>query len=162
MSSEPPLSCNFLIALPLLLAIIPPTPTPCLIGKVTMVGGSVLGSEDSESTDGDLSRGDGRLMKTTCGMFAPPPPPPVATTDDGIADVTKNPLLEVGVDEVSSLSEAHSGLELPLRLGPNRQKCMIKLLCISVYLVRNVLTYRTCSTVQKQNVIVDDNFTKIC
>lgn len=77
-------------------------------------GAVVAGSDDSESTDGDLRRGEGRRMKTTWGMMWPPLE--AAEVDDEL----KKPEVEVvGVDEVvSSLSEMQSGLELPLLLGP--------------------------------------------
>ncbi len=97
--------------------------------------GSVSGSvEDSESTEGDFSSGEGRRMKTTCWTCPITPPALDPAIADGMAPAVaaaaaldpttptptplKKPAVEVGVEEVSSLSEAHSGLELPLRLGP--------------------------------------------
>ena len=35
-----------------------------------------------------------------------------------VEEQLKKPELEVGVEEVSSLSDMHNGFELPLRLGP--------------------------------------------
>ena len=89
------------------------------------------GSDDSESTLGLFKRGLGLRMNTPCGTYPTPipapadPPPPAVTRHVAAAAATpieeeqlKNPELEVGVEDVSSLSEMQSGLELPLRLGP--------------------------------------------
>lgn len=67
-------------------------------------------------------------MNTPKGTYPPVPPepgwcpadPPImqGTIPTPMEEQLKNPELEVGVEEVSSLSDMQSGLELPLRLGP--------------------------------------------